>query len=510
MKWLALLPFALGLSMGAAQADPKFAPVPGQIERHVYSGGWAHFVGGGVSVFDCNGDDLPELFLAGGEGPPRLMRNDGALTFEAMPLPGRTTVTGVAPLTGTLGAYPIDLDGDRILDLFVLRDGPNVALRGLGDCRFEDGTARLGIPDGGGAWSTAFTAWWEPGADRPTLAVGNYVDRTDPEGPFGTCDDNAILQPGPAGWTETRLSPGFCALSMLAHHDARGLLTLRLSNDRHYYVRGGAEQMWDIAERRFLGPEDGWDAPQLWGMGIAARDLDADGRDEVMLTSMGDQHLQLARPGRYVPAPFERGATAHRPHSGEDGRPSTGWHAQFGDVDNDGRADLFIAKGNVDQMPGMAMEDPNSLLLGQADGRFVEGSVAAGVDSPHRSRGAALADLDLDGRLDLVVVNRRAGAELYRNVTQGTGNWIAINLAQAGGNGRAVGARLTVSASDWSEVQEVTIGGGHAGGVAGPLHFGLGEHTQVDVSVAWPDGLVTDFGSFDAGQRLTLQRPEDR
>ena len=71
---------------------------------------------------------------------------------------------------------------------------------------------------------------------------------------------------------------------------------------------------------------------------------------------MGDQLLQFAtETAGYRDAPFELGTTAHRPHVGDDGRPSTGWHAQFGDVDNDGLADLFIAKGNVDQMPGMAM-----------------------------------------------------------------------------------------------------------------------------------------------------------
>ena len=160
-------------------------------------------------------------------------------------------------------------------------------------------------------------------------------------------------------------------------------MTLRLSNDRHYYVSDGAEQMWDIAERRFLGPADGFEGPQLWGMGIASRDLDRDGRDEVMLTSMGDQNLRLAREGGYVAAPYAMGTTAHRPHAGDDGRPSTGWHAQFGDVDNDGRADLFIAKGNVDQMPGLARRDPNSLLMQQPDGTFAERSVAAGVASPH-------------------------------------------------------------------------------------------------------------------------------
>jgi enediyne biosynthesis protein E4 len=127
------------------------------------------------------------------------------------------------------------------------------------------------------------------------MAVGNYVDRANPDGPFQVCDANQILRPSPQGsYQSTALTPGFCPLSILAAKDARQRSTLRISNDRQYYVRGGYEQMWDIEDQRFLGPEDNWKQVSLWGMGIASRDLTGDGRDEVMLTSMGDQLMQVA------------------------------------------------------------------------------------------------------------------------------------------------------------------------------------------------------------------------
>ncbi len=497
MRRTSAIAVALAIGSTHAQADPKFEDFSENLPSHVYDGGWEHFVGGGIAVFDCNGDALPDIFAVGGENTATLIRNDGDFAFSPIDVP---------VVTGATGAYPIDLDGDGLMDLFVLRVGPNVVLKGTGDCGFVDATDLLGIPTSN-QWSTAFTAWWEAGDARPTLAIGNYVDRNDPDGPFEACDDNEILRPSAIGYTSEILTPGFCALSILAANDARGRTTLRLSNDRHYYVRGGYEQMWDIVDRRFLGPEDGWDTVSLWGMGIASRDLNGDGLDDVMLTSMGDQLLQFAVPdGMYVAANYSIGTYAQRPHVGDDGRPSTGWHAQFGDIDNDGRADLFIAKGNVDQMPGMAMDDPNNLLMQMADGTFEEVAADAGVAAVERSRGAALADFDQDGRLDLIVTNRRAPLEIYRNVTERTGNWVTVSVQQLGGNRAAIGAVVTVIASDGSQTIQQTVGGGHAGGQMLPLHFGLGQSDTALVQVTWTDGPVTQVDAL-AGERLVITKP---
>ncbi len=490
---------ALVMCMAAvpAFAGPTFENRSDHLPQHVYDGGWEHFVGGGLAVLDCNNDGLPDVYAAGGVNPSKLIRNDGDFQFSNMDVP---------EILGATGAYPIDLDADGLMDLFVLRVGQNRVLKGQGDCVFTDATEALGIPPDEG-WSTAFTAWWEQGEDRPTLAVGNYVDRGDPDGPFEACDDNVILRPAGGEYSTELLAPGFCPLSMLAARDARNRMTLRLSNDRHYYVKGGHEQMWDIAERRFLTAQDGWENVALWGMGIASRDLNGDGRDEVMLTSMGDQLLQIAQAdGRYVGADYAIGTYAQRPHVGDDGRPSTGWHAEFGDVDNDGRADLFIAKGNVDQMPGMATRDPNNLLMQGEDGTFHEAANEAGVASTDRSRGAALVDFDLDGRLDLIVSNRRAPLELYRNVTGWTGNWITVSLQQAGGNRDAVGAVITVRSKSSAQSLQQVIGGGHAGGQIGPRHFGLGLDTTAQVDVVWPDGS-TSTQKANAGERLRLEKP---
>lgn len=498
-----LVGLAAAIAPQIARADPAFVDRSGALPvAHQYLGGWEHFVGGGVAILDCNDDGLPDLFAAGGTAPATLLVNategGGAISFLQGPLP---------EMTGVTGAYPLDLDADERPDLMVLRDGANVALRGLGDCRFEDATEGLGIPPGD-AWTTAFSATWVGDDSRPTLAFGNYVDADDPAGPFEACDTNWLLRPDGSGYAAPDpLDPGFCPLSMLFSDWRRdGQAMLRISNDRQYYVRDGYEQMWSLTPLRELGPADGWDPLRLWGMGIASRDISGDGLPEVMLTSMGDQMLMANDGAGFATVPFTTGTFAQRPFTGDDGRPSTGWHAEFGDVDNDGRADLFIAKGNVDQMPGMAIADPNNLLIQQADGTFLERADVAGVATVERSRGAGLADLNGDGRLDLVVVNRRAPLEVWENATADTGEWLAVALRQPGGNTHAIGAFIEMRTQDGTQTQEVTVGGGHVSGRLGPAHFGLGERQTAEVRVIWPDGTAEDWQRLDAGRVHRIER----
>ncbi len=488
------------LAVQPAFADVVFTPV--DVPTHQYTGGWEHFVGGGLATFDCNGDRLPEIYAAGGAAPAKLLRNtsDGAIGFV-------DDTPDALAITGVTGAYPLDINGDGIPDLAILRVGENKLMQGLGNCQF---TAFDSFELGGDAWTTAFSATWEGPNAVPTMVFGNYVDRADPDGPFETCDDSQLVRFENGEFSETALSPGYCTLSMLFSDWSRtGRADLRVSNDRHYYVRGGSEQMWDITQTpRLLGADDGWLDYSIWGMGIASRDLTGDGLAEVYLTSMGDQKLQTlvsAEAPTFEDYTFERGTTAHRPFTGGDGRPSTGWHVSFGDVDNDGDDDIFVAKGNVEQMPGAAMQDPNNLMLQDADGDFSESADVAGVASMARSRGAALVDFNGDGRLDLAVNNRRADLEVYENTTMG-GNWAKVTLSQVGANRHAVGAFIEMKFGDMLATREVTVGGGHAGGHLGAQHFGLGNADRAEMRVIWPDGTVSGWTGIAANTSIALER----
>jgi hypothetical protein len=252
-------------------------------------------------------------------------------------------------------------------------------------------------------------------------------------------------------------------------------------------------------------------------MGIASYDLTGDGYPEVYLTSQNASKLQTLLSGPAQPTyrdiGLKRGVNVAQPFVGDIHLPSTAWHPEFQDVNNDGFIDLYVTKGNVTSQPDFAMRDPSNLLLGQPDGTFTEAADVAGILNFDRGRGAVLADLNLDGLLDLVEVNYGAPVRVWRNVGEGTstasrpmGHWLALALDGAGANRDAIGAWVEVRIGDTVLRREVAVGGGHAGGELGWIHVGLGPSSTAEVRVQWPDGELGPWMRADADQFLALVR----
>ncbi len=497
--------------------------------RSVYDGPWEFFVGGGGAAFDCDGSGFPSAFLAGGKNPAKLFVNrskaGGPVQFEEKPLD-----IGADPklLQNVIGAYPIDIDGDGHMDLFVLRVGGNLLLRGGPGCTFTLANKEWNF-DGDPGWTTSFAAEWEPGQKFPTLAIGHYVDRSAPGSPWGTCEENSLYRPQPGDRPDysvrTPLAPGFCALSMLfTDWNKSGVRSLRVSNDRQYY-RGGEEQMWRIEPGktpRLYTRADGWRHLSIFGMGIAEGDIDGSGYPEYFLTSMGDEKLQKLDPdeaGRgelpvYRDIAAEVGATAHIPYTGGDKRPSTAWHAEFADFNDAGLLDIFVSKGNLEQMPDFAARDPSNLLLGQWNGKFAEAGDEAGIAGDRKGRGALIADFNLDGCLDILQINRGSNVSLFRNLGAKNGdgpplpmgNWTEIRLVEPNPNRDAVGAKISVKTGTRTQTRTIEVGGGDASGHAGWIHVGLGTAERAEIRVQWPDGEWSATYRVFANQFVVVDR----
>lgn len=528
---------ALSTANAADQPDMKMlmSDVPVMHEEadkagisQVYGGPWEFFVGGGAAAFDCNGDRKPDIFIAGGKNPAKFYVNEsptgGALRFSQKQLD-----LDPKDLLNVTGAYPVDIDNDGVMDLVVLRVGSNLILKGGPNCTFKKANDLFAI-DGGQGWTTAFAATFEGANAFPTMAFGNYVDRSAPGSPWGTCENNDLFRPKgkdvPDYSDHLTLMPGYCALSMLfTDWNRSGVPALRISNDRQYY-RGGEEQLWRVdagKTPKLYTRADGWRHLTIWGMGIAEGDLNGDGYPEYALTSMGDTKLQALDKSADQTAPiyddiaYSLGATAQRPYEGKDLRPSTGWHSEFADFNNDARLDLYIAKGNVEAMQDFAAFDPDNLLLQQADGKFFEAGHAAGIDLPRRGRGAIVDDFNMDGMLDLIVVNREGPVSVFRNEgaiapwggVRPMGNWVEVEIGQDGPNRNAIGATISIKVGNQTITRKVDVGGGHASGHTGFIHAGLATAERAEIRIHWPDGEWSPTYRVFANNFVIIKRGDD-
>ena len=542
----AALSGALGRSMAATpQAAVCFVDVAksaGIAFRHANAASEQKYLietmGSGCAWIDFDQNGLFDLYLVNGaptqqfkpKDPPRaaLYRNNGDGTFTDVT---ERAGVGAEGLFG-MGAAVGDYDNDGYPDLFVLGYGRCILYHNNGDGTFTDVTARAGVANPG-RWASS-AAWFDYDNDgRLDLVVANYVDWT-PEtnhycgdqgpGRRSYCHpDDYHGQPpalfhnnGDGTFTDVSQPSGLASkpangLGVVTFdYDDDGWQDIFIANDSqpNSLFRNNRDGTF-----REIGYEAGVavseDGAFEAGMGVDAADISGSGRLDLIV---GHLDLQLARFYRNQGNGTFIDATSASKLSYETFRFSE-FGLKFFDYDNDGKCDLFLANGHVlDNIAmyhkGILYAEPKLMFRNTGNAMFVNVSDQLGPDfqAPAVSRGAAIADFDNDGDLDILVNNNGGVPQLLRNDGGNANHWVEILLIGTRSNRDGVGARVKVVAGDLTLHDQRKGGMSYQSAHDPRLHFGLGGRTQIDlIEIRWPNGTLTKLTGIAADQILAIQ-----
>ena len=481
-------------------------------------------MGGGVAVLDYDGDTRPDLLFVSGSfwpGDPRasgarsslvLYRNEGN---GENGLPRFRDVTREAGLEARfygMGAAVGDYDSDGREDVYVTALGANRLYRNRGG-RFEEVSARAGVRDSG--WGTSAAFFDYDGDGNLDLFVCRYVDWSSAKDLWCTLD----------GTTKSYCTPERYP-----------------GTPSHLYRNRGDGTFEDVTKAAGV-----WNENQK-ALGVATHDFDGDGRvDFVVANDTAPNNLYRNRgDGTFedvgVPAGIavdeagrSRGAmgaawadakngpgatlaignfsnelkSLYWTDNGEvflDESPVSGvgptsflaltFGVFFFDADLDGRTDLLLANGHVEPtiqavQKNVTYRQAPILYWNAGNGRFTPlGARAGDLERPLVARGAAYADLDGDGDLDVVIVENGGRARVFVNRLDRPERSVRVRLVGAGRSNRdAVGARATATVGRRTFTQEVSGGQSYLSAPEKRLTFGIGTAARIDsVEIRWPDG----------------------
>ncbi len=261
-------------------------------------------------------------------------------------------------------------------------------------------------------------------------------------------------------------------------------------------------------EALFRGAALDQNGQALSGMGVAAGDYDGDGAPDIFRTNFSDERSTLYRnrgEGDFDEATVSAGMGVNTRF--------VGWGTGFLDYDNDGDEDVLLVNGHVfpevDKLPGDIRYRERAILYrNDGDGRFVDVSESSGpaIVELHAARGAAFADADFDGRVDVLVNNQNETPSLFR-VEEAPGNWIVLHLEGTASNRSAIGAKVSVTAGERTQTGEVRGGGSYLSQNALRLRFGLGDADSAALEVAWPNGETQSVSRLEANRIHRIREP---
>ncbi len=493
---------------------------------------------GGVAAFDYNNDGLLDLFFPNGASIPSLEKNDPKFYNRLYRNNGNGTFTDVTAAAGVqgrgycMGVAAGDYNNDGNADLYICGVNFNQLLRNNGDGTFTDVTIKAGVTGihakHGKTWSVA-AGWLDYNNDGLLdLFVTNYIDydiRTAPpcmlQGLPAYCRPHEFRgtvnllyrNNGDGTFTDVTEESGIGmhvgkGMGMaFADYDNDGFTDIFVSNDsfRNFLFHNNGNGTFTEVGRE-MGAAYNSNGGTVAGMGAEFRDIDNDGRPEIFQTAMfADTFVLRQNAGDS----FEDVTSLS--HLGFLTPNLTGWGMGAYDFDNDGRKDIFTANAaildNAMEIEHRPFPMPNTIFRNIGGLQFTDVSPTAGAGflMPAAHRGAAFGDFNNDGRIDIAVTVLNGPPQLLINRTRNTNHWLMIALVGKHDNRDGLGAKIKVTTSRGVQYNHVTTAVGYSSSSDKRVHFGLGDVAVVDrIDIFWPSGQKQSLLHVKADQIVTI------
>lgn len=440
--------------------------------------------GQGVTFVDLDGDgDADVIAIGRGDGVVGVYENDGKGQFT-----DHSGTSGIGPVLNTSGVAAGDYDRDGDLDLYISRWAqPNLLLRNDGGFQFVNVASQAGVSNEGKgtgcAWADydmdghidLYVANW----DSPNLLYHNLGN--------GTFEDVAVMLGVDRG-NDPTFQATFFDLGEDGDPDLylatdRGTLCETTEYRNHLFenVGGTFKEITDES-----GTEACVDA-----MCIAVGDFDGNGHQDLYSTNTppGNALLLNQGDGTFVERAVTAGVAVF----------ATGWGSVFLDYDNDGMLDLYVCNASV----------PNRLFRGATNWPCTDVAEPMQVDTGGLSYTVSVADIDIDGDLDLLVQNRGERIRLFINHDGESRRWARFDVVGRGESTFAIGATVEIRTGETWQLREVIAGSNYKNQNELVIHFGLGDAEMMDeIRIRWNGGATRTLSNLAGNATWTLYPQE--
>ena len=492
-------------------------------------------MGPGCAFIDYDNDGYPDMLLINATDWPGHAKSDST-TLKLYHNNRNGTFTDVTQKSGLgisiygFGAAVGDYDNDGFDDIFVTALGQSHLFHNNGNGTFTDVTKAAGLW-GPKEFSTS-AAWVDYDRDgKLDLVVSNYVQWSEQDDLYCTLDGThkSYCTPESYKGASARLWRNLGggkfedATQKAGLYDptskSLGIAILDYNNDAWPDILIANDTQ---PNKLYLNKKNGTfeeraisagiafseDGIARAGMGVDAADYDRSGHASLIITNFSNQMLSLYHNegnGLFVDE-------APRSEVGRATLVTLGFGCFFFDYDNDGWPDIFVADGHIENeiervQKRVSYAEPPHLFRNLGNGKFEEvtGKVGAGFAAPKVARGAAYADINNDGALDILLTTNGGPAHLYRS--EGVTNQsLRIKLVGTKSNRDGIGAVVRITAGSDKQWLTMKSGSSYLSQSELVLTFGLGSKTKADtIEVQWPSGQVDKLSNIASGQTVTIQ-----